>query len=263
VFNDINPFDESRIILADNARLVRNLVSFSGTGPRSSGTIVQIDCGRPVGHSRSSNFCPPSSVFETTITRAGYSFERIASSQGTLTSVKAGVKTLFLLFPCEAYTRDEVNALKLFASEGGRIIFLGEHQGFYGPCIPVQNQFLRDMGAQMTNTGQATDAGTLPPEFIRPHQITEGMTIGFEVAASSHIVPGPNDYPLILSREFPGAVLAGVARIDVTPLPPEFSVIGISPRPRLQPTSAIMFPAMLSLEAALRATSTPTHLPEL
>jgi hypothetical protein len=136
------------------------------------------------------------------------------------------VKVLFLWLPCETFTPSEVNVLKAFASEGGRIIFVGEHDGFYGSCIPTENQLLIDLATQgdpniphMRNVGRALDGNynTIPLPGLR-HQITTGMQ-DITVAASSQILPGPNDFPLYFSREDPTAVLAGVARIDVTPLP--------------------------------------------
>ena len=74
------------------------------------------------------------------------------------------------------------------------------------------------MGAEMTNIGAAVECGyrDLPGSVLREHQVTEDMT-AVRVACASVIVPGPNDFPLF----FDGSntkVLAGVAKIDVTPL---------------------------------------------
>ena len=76
----------------------------------------------------------------------------------------------------------------------------------------------------MTNVGRMLDPATagyptLPASSLRPHQITTGMT-NVTIAASSQIVLGPNDFALYFSLQDPSAVLSGVARIDVTPLPP-------------------------------------------
>jgi len=57
----------------------------------------------------------------------------------------------------------------------------------------------------------------LPSTSLRPHQITTGMT-DVTVACASVIVPGPNDYPLFYDSTNT-KVLAGVAKIDVTPIP--------------------------------------------
>ena len=126
---------------------------------------------------------------------------------------------IFLWNPLVQYTAAEVNAFKQFAEEGGRVVFVGEHSGYYSDGIPIENQFLLDMGAVMTNIGQAVDCGynVLPSASLRPHQITEGMT-DVTIACSSVIVPGEQDYPLYYDSTNT-QVLSGVAKIDTTPLP--------------------------------------------
>ena len=119
-----------------------------------------------------------------------------------------------------AFTWQEINALKLFAAEGGRIVFVGEWDMYYGVGIGVENQFLSDMGAEMVNIGQAVECGyrDLPGNVLRQHQVTNNMT-AVRLACASVIVPGPNDFALIYDSS-ETKVLAGVAKIDVTPLPP-------------------------------------------
>lgn len=147
-------------------------------------------------------------------------FELIQSSSGTLTSLPADLKVIFLWLSTQTYTVAEINALKLFASEGGRIVYVGEWDGFLGTVgIAVENQFLTDMGAQMQNIGDAVDCGSvdLPATSLRAHQITTGMT-AVRVGCASVIMPGPNDFALFFDSTNT-KVLAGVAKIDVTPLP--------------------------------------------
>jgi len=88
------------------------------------------------------------------------------------------------------------HVLKQFASEGVRLVFIGEWQGYYD-AITLENDFLGKMEAVMTNTGQAVDCGynTLPSASLRPHQITQGMS-NVTIACSSVLAPGPNGYPL-------------------------------------------------------------------
>lgn len=126
---------------------------------------------------------------------------------------------IFLWNALVQYTTEEVNAFKQFAEEGGRLVFIGEWDGYYGAGIALENQFLLDLGAVMTNIGQAVDCGytVLPSASLRPHQITIGMT-DVTVACASVIVPGPQDYPLFYDTTNT-QVLAGVAKIDTTPLP--------------------------------------------
>ena len=82
------------------------------------------------------------------------------------------------MLPTTAYTGAEINGLKGFASEGGRIVFLGEHEGFYTSTgIATENTFLKDMGAKMENTGGLVDCGFNTTTNINTsHQVMSGMT---------------------------------------------------------------------------------------
>jgi hypothetical protein len=172
---------------------------------------VQIDCG----HS-SLRGCGLTGPMVALIEGEGYTVTLTSSSTGGLTSIPANVKVLFLWLPGTPYSVAEVNTLKAFAAEGGRIVFNGEHDGFYGSQIdPVENDLLRKMGAQLKNVRLALTPPIGPSE-VRAHQVTTGVT-GFTFAATSTLLPGVNDFPLFVDTS--GNVLAGVAKIDVTPLP--------------------------------------------
>jgi hypothetical protein len=153
------------------------------------------------------------------INAAGYSITDIYSTSGSIASIPADVKVVFLWNPLVPYTTAEINVFKQFADEGGRVVFVGEWDEYYGSGIALENQFLLDMGAVMTNTGGAVDCGytDLPAASLRPHQITTGMD-GVRIACASVIVPGPEDYPFLYDSTNT-LVLAGVAKIDTTPLP--------------------------------------------
>ena len=136
VFNDFNVFDATAMANPNNQLMVRNLVSFTSPGSRDAGRIVQMDCGRS---SRVPSSCPaPSPAFASSVQQAGFSLQTVNSTPGSMTSIGASVKVLFLWLPCQEYSREEVNVLKAFASEGGRIIFVGEHVDFFGACIPTR-----------------------------------------------------------------------------------------------------------------------------
>ena len=228
VFNDISIFDNTGMDIGagnpNNHILVQNLVGFSSSAPRGSGTKVWWDIGRG---SRCEilplpSKCTPASYSSAAseIVTAGFTNETVFSASGTLTDIPADVKVIFLWNPTVVYTVAEINALKQFAVEGGRIIFVGEHSGFYGPWIPVENQFLMDMGAEMVSVADAVDCDyvDLPAASLRSHQITNGMS-AFRVACSSVIQPGPNDFAFLFDSSNT-KVLGGVAKFDVTPLLP-------------------------------------------
>lgn len=225
VLNDINPFGtfdmgESLLVNANNIQYVKNLVNFTPPdGVRKNSTVVWLDRGH--GSGNCTGACPDGSFNEMTtlMETQNLTVEIHDSATGTLTSIPQNVKALFLWLPRENYTVPEINTLKKFALEGGRIVFIGEHSGFYGSGIPVENDFLQKMGAVMTNLGNAWDCGKheLPAASIKPHQITTGLT-GMTIACSSEVQLGPNDFPLYTDTTNTH-VLSAVAAIDVTPLP--------------------------------------------
>ncbi len=219
VFNDINPFDNTGMANDNNKLMVKNLVSYITSGPRGTGTKVLFDRGRDsvcggTGECNDSNL----STMRSIIAGEGFAIEELGSTAGSITALPADVKVIFLWNPRETFTNGEIHVFKQFASEGGRVVFIGEWQGYYD-AITLENDFLSKMGAVMTNTGQAVDCGynTLPQASLRPHQITQGMT-DVTIACSSVLVPGPNDYPLYYDSTNT-KVLSAVATIDTTPLP--------------------------------------------
>ncbi|MGQ0650087.1 MAG: ABC transporter [Gemmatimonadaceae bacterium] len=226
VFNDINVFDAGAMPNPNNVLLVQNLVNYATSGPRGANTEVVWDRGRLARcGTAGNNECNNSNmgIARSTITGAGFTMVDIFSSAGTLddllASQGANWKEIWLWTPLEAFDVNEVNALKQFADEGGRVIFIGEWAGYYPPNgIALENQFLLDMGAVMTNTGGAVNCGynTLPAASLRAHQITTGLT-NLTMACSSVLLPGPSDFPLYLDLGNT-QVLSAVASIDVTPI---------------------------------------------
>ena len=216
VFNDINIF-VGGIDDPNNQLLVRNLVVFSGPGPRVTGAVVWFDRGRnSVCGVRSDCDNTDLGLMRTIISQAGLSITDVSSTSGSITSIPADVKVVFLWNPTVPYTPVEINTLKQFAAEGGRIVFIGEWDGYYGALgLATENQFLMDMGAQLTNTGGAVDCGfnVLPASSLRPHQIMLGLT-QLTIACASVIDPGPNDFPLFYDLSNT-QLLGGVALVDV------------------------------------------------
>ena len=218
VFNDANMFDDNAMEDPDNVRFVQNLVNYTTTGSRNDGNVVWIDRGRSAAcYANGECDADGWSIMEDVISGAGLTVDPVLSSSGSLTDIPSDVKVIFLVMPTVQYTVAEINALKAFAAEGGRIIFVGEHSNFY-LNIDVQNQFLLNMGAVLHNTGGYVDCGytVIPQSSNRDHPIMEGIT-DLTIACASVIEPGPNDYPLFYDTTNT-KVLAGVAKIDTTPI---------------------------------------------
>jgi hypothetical protein len=238
IINDMNVFDSTAMKDPNNQRLVRNLVNFPGVGARANSRTVLYDRGR-----NSSCFAvgecanPVQGRFDAAVRSAGFAITKVDTTV-VYSSIPPGVRVLILWNPNIFYGTSEINAFKRFAAEGGRIIFVGEHSQFYSG-VPVENQLLLDMGAEFTNIGATIDClqavtdpyPVIPSASIRAHQVTAGLN-QVTLACSSQAVPGPNDFALFFDRGNTVA-LAGVAKIDLTPVGP----IG-APRNRVPPAPA-------------------------
>ncbi|MCH6236800.1 Ig-like domain-containing protein [Cognataquiflexum rubidum] len=223
VFNDINVFDDIAMTRTGNIQLVKNLLNYETTGVRVQGNKIWFDCGRGaqsqftpcVGGVDRYTFQP----FRSLINSEGFEIENINSTSGTLVNIPADVKILFLFIPRVQFTLAEINEMKKFGEEGGRIIFVGEWDGFYTNVgLAVENQFLINMGAFMRNVGNAVDGAdtVLPLSSLRPHPIMRNIN-SLMVNFASVIELGPNDFALFYNSTN-SLVLAGVAQIDTTPI---------------------------------------------
>lgn len=219
VFNDINIFDNNAMSDPDNVTLVENLVNYTTSGIRNSGDKVWIDRGRNSKCYLKAE-CDESEwgTMQSVMTGEGFTVETLLSTAGSLTSIDADVKIIFLVNPLVQYTIAEINTLKEFAAEGGRIIFVGEYDTYYGSGIALENQFLLNMGAVLTNTGGALDCSytILPESSNRDHPIMEGVG-DLTIACASVIEPGEGDFALFYDTTNT-SVLGGVAKIDTAPI---------------------------------------------
>jgi hypothetical protein len=228
VFNDMNMFDETAMQDLNNQLLVRNLVGFTSQGFRTDGTAVFFDRGRASpcfanGECTASNNATLISVIQS----MGLVVVEVASDTLPDAPLPPEVKVAFLWNPTIPFDPTEVGLAQEFLAEGGRIVFIGEWDGFYGQAgLDTENQFLLDMGAQMTNTGGAVDCGynELPASSILlGHQVTTGLT-GLTIACASIINPGPQDFPIMYDLGNT-LVLGGVAVIGQGGAPPAVSSI--------------------------------------
>ena len=176
VFNDINVFDNFAMANANNVTLVKNLIDYSSTGARGTAKTVWLDYGRNSGCS----FCGSDFTTVTnTVIAAGYTPTVISSTSGSLVSIPANVKVIIMWLPTVSFTPAEINALKSFASQGGRIVYVGEHGSFYSQAgFSVENSLLSNLGSGISVTPDFIDCGrqVASATQIRTHQITNGLT---------------------------------------------------------------------------------------
>jgi len=213
VVADLNPFLETAMANANNKLMVRNLVNFTPVGPRAGATVARLDCGRLFFGEE----CSFTTTMRAEIVAAGLSVIRVDSSSGTLTNIPADVKVLFLLRPVSPFTPVEVNTLKTFMSEGGRIVFVGENGEDYG--MTALDDLMVKMGSTMRGVSDYVhcEGAVLGADRLRPHQITAGMT-QLAVDCASSLTLGPNDLALVFDQSNTKP-LAGVARTDNVVLP--------------------------------------------
>ncbi|WP_051935896.1 hypothetical protein [Salegentibacter sp. Hel_I_6] len=216
VLNDANIFDDQAMQDPDNIRFVQNLVNFTTSGIRNSGTTFMFDTGRNTACAQCIGIWGD---MRSVITNEGYSIMDISSPSDDLTNIPSDVKIIMLVMPMFQYTVEEINSLKLFAAQGGRIIFMGEWDDYYGSGIDLENQFLLNMGAVLKNTGGALDCNAYfqaPPNTDVIHPIMEGVG-EISIACASVIEPGEGDFALFYDTTNT-SVLGGVAKIDTTPI---------------------------------------------
>ncbi len=223
VFNDINML-ANFMNLPGNAQLVRNLVNFQSTGSRRNGSVVLFDYshGSKCGNDTECDFTTTQPMRQV-ITGQRMTVDTLQNRNGSLGNIPLNVKVIFMWTPLVPYDTTEINTLKLFAAQGGRIVFLGERLPYYGQfgIDSVENRFFREMGAQLVNIGADVALQfpyVVPVPASGRHQIMTGVD-SLAFSAASIITPGPNDFALVRDTTATADVLGAVAKIDLTPLP--------------------------------------------
>jgi hypothetical protein len=200
----------------NNIRLVRNLVTFGGPMPRARGTKVWMEFGLQAV------FGPADiDAVVATILSTGLTVEHANLHSGTRDEIPSTVKVVFLWMPSSVYSRTDANALKRFAAEGGRIVFMEDFR------FPTANNVLASLGVgarfiNITSNEEGADCPSLSPTVIpassiRRHQITAGLT-GLAYRCAVPIRLGPADQPLLLDTTGDRAFGATVV-MNVKPIP--------------------------------------------
>jgi hypothetical protein len=218
VINDLNVWSTegtSGGSKPENQVFFANLMRLPAGTPRAAGTTVMFYNG--VNAWAGMDASEPGAMFVDALTTAlvdsGYT---VVNETGSLASIAPEVKLIFVWLPSSAIPTAGVNGLKQFASEGGRVIVVGENIYVMGPeGIDVENDLLGRLGAQMTNSGDCVVGGEYAPA-VGSHELVSGVAQLY-VACASTMTPGPNDYPLF--EDTAHRVVGAVAKIDVTPLP--------------------------------------------
>jgi hypothetical protein len=194
-----------------NRKFVDNLVGFTPSGTRAAANkILQYD-----ETNSSYSFNGNWSSMRTYLQGKGY-VVTVTSLRSSLTAIANDVKVLFLQTPYTSFTTTEINALKTFAAQGGRIVFIGENPAYYSQQS-LENAFLSAMGSSMTVTGSCSAPGEIVTAVA--HALTSGVSLsgsgGFYMnCASHHTGHGAGDVALF--RDGTGKVVGSVLAIDYT-----------------------------------------------
>jgi hypothetical protein len=216
VFNDINIWDTYGGVEPENQMFFENLMSFTG-GLRGSGHTVMFYNGAGSVCAHYQNYCSTTGEMGPMIskfTELGYT---TVDEAGSLASIPADVKVIFIWTPGEQIPIEGVNGLKQFAGQGGRVVVIGENEFMMGSAgLAAENQLLQDLGAQLTNQGGCLVNGDDYAQAEGTHQLVTGIS-RIKMGCVSAMIPGPDDF--VLFRAPGGEVVGAVAKIDLTPLP--------------------------------------------
>ena len=220
VYNDaFYTFSHEAFGRPDNALMFHNLINFVGTKPRASGSSVVIDWGHG-SLCQIPGWCEPTDHLAAIAASEGLTLT--ASESTDFLALSPDAKVLILWQPTKLYSTPEINALKRFVLEGGRIVFIGGPEPAYtqwGAGMVKENDFLSRMGAQLRDAGGSWGCQICSLPVQGNHQVTAGMTQIY-TWLSAGLQPGPYDAALYSDWESNGGtLLAAVAQIDPTPLP--------------------------------------------
>jgi hypothetical protein len=214
VVNDVDMWSPDYGMSEGNQAFFANLVGYAATGFRAQGHAVMSYIGSGSGCGDACKFDGGmfTGAVKDKLTALGYTLVDEASSLG---AIPADVKVLFIWMPREVYGPAEVNALKQFASEGGRIVVVGENIWYYGEeGIAVENALLANLGSQLVNHGDCFFGFGITES---DHQLVSGVA-QVELPCASTMTPGPNDFAVARDPNS-GNVVIAVTKIDLTPMP--------------------------------------------
>jgi len=128
------------------------------------------------------------------------------------------VNLLWAVQPADNYTSAEVNTMKSFLDEGGRIAFMGEHGGF----APDENNrisvAIAALGGHISIVNEAPDTGyrdaTVEDGQILPHSLTTGVNI-YNYGCFAPLLIGGGAQALMVGEEDPNQIMMAYENIGL------------------------------------------------
>ncbi len=195
-------------------------MNFSASGARSSATkVLSINDGNAY-YNFSTKWTQMKAIFQG----EGYTTTEVSgpSAHSALLPIPSDVKLLVINDPVYAFSATEINSLKSFASQGGRILLVGENPAYYYETYRagVENPLLAALGSSITVNGQCYAPGV----FISTtaHQVTTGVATSgsgsiYMNCASYHTGHGTRD--VAIGRDGSGNVMLSAVTVNTTPMP--------------------------------------------
>jgi hypothetical protein len=187
VINDVDVFDNAGAANPGNAKLIDNLVGFFNAG-RGSGTTVWYDRGRS---SKCADFsgCTNGELTAMAGIIAGDGLTLTDNNSGSgnrYGTIPTAVKVIFLWNPTSAFQKKEVNALRTFLAEGGRIVLVGENKDFAGANgITAANRLLKDLKVSMRVNSDNVACSGPTTATVGPSPIMTGVVGGITIDCAS------------------------------------------------------------------------------
>ncbi|HRH78398.1 MAG TPA: Ig-like domain-containing protein, partial [Cellvibrionaceae bacterium] len=214
VINDLDPL-AAYFASANNQRFALNLIDYSAPGKlRDNGKVIVFDAE----YGASSDSYGKLNKFYTDNNWRVTIFQTETSStpvtQAFYKNIPAEVKVIFLWAPRAVFSAEKVAALKKFAAEGGRIVFMGEGPLAYSAIETVENDLFAKLGLKLQAGKEYSNAfGTSPALAITApnHPLMAGVK-QIQMNVPLILIPGPNDYPLLTDNE--GQVVMVSTRLD-------------------------------------------------
>ena len=221
VLGDVSMLENAGLAHAGNRTLLRQILVFPASGPRSTGGTVLLDRGR-LSRCLANGSCADSSLdsLQNEILADGMQAERI-DTLVRWRDLPTSVRVLVVWTPQVPFDATEINAYRRFAAEGGRVVLVADDTLSYGGASGLGLYSVGDLLGHLGTTLRpypvdldcplAPGSGELR---LTPHQITSGITNLF-VSCGLGVTTGTNGFGLVGTGP---DYIAAVAKVDVTPI---------------------------------------------
>lgn len=168
VYADVNLLDDETILNGSNQTFAQNLVNFTADGPNAQSNRIKIYEGH--NGTRVASQAPYESVFSMW-RNSNFTIEETSEEP----IQPSGYKLIMIFLPGQngnsPFLAAEIDSLKRFAANGGRLVLIGEWSGFYSDTgRQTFNQLLSGLGIGMRITDVINQQQELRIN-LAPHQV--------------------------------------------------------------------------------------------